>query len=141
MQNFFSIEHRLSKSNLTPSERHFADNVLAVVRKHYSETTFDMSLLASELGYSRTQVYRKLKKLLGVTGSEFILCVRMEIAARLLKKEPIPIGEISKKVGMKCPSYFARQFKLFYGCLPREYRVDKVNVFESGYLKSHSSAE
>lgn len=54
--------------------------------------------------------------------SDYILRVRMELAAGLLAQSPDKIYEISVMLGYQKPSYFIQLFKKHYGMTPQEYR-------------------
>jgi AraC-like DNA-binding protein len=74
---------------------------------------------------SRSQLYRKIKTLTGVSVNEFIRNVRLEKAKQLIEKGNNNINEISYKVGFTSPSYFAKCYKIKYGHLPTQERRTK----------------
>ena len=70
--------------------------------------------------FSRSQLYRKIKTLTGVSVNEFIRNVRLEKAKQLIELGSDNINEVSYKVGFSTPSYFTKCFKLKFGHLPTE---------------------
>ncbi|MCK5146256.1 helix-turn-helix transcriptional regulator [bacterium] len=73
------------------------------------------------MGYSRSQIHRKIHGLTGYTISRFITQKRLARAARMLKEEPLTIREIAGKAGFRSRSYFWTCFKEVYGMTPGEY--------------------
>lgn len=58
----------------------------------------------------------------------FIVRMRVETAARLLRYTEIPVKEIAYKVGYDVPSSLSKVFRQFYGISPNEYRNNKDYV-------------
>lgn len=102
----------------------FLKQAVEAVQNKLDDPTFDVDAFSKELGASPNQVYRKIKALTGQTAKEFIRNQRLKIAAGLLVQRKRNISEIIYMVGFSNPSYFARCFKEFYGCTPKEY-IDK----------------
>lgn len=102
----------------------FLRNAVDSVNNHLDDPSFDVEAFSSDLGVSPNQAYRKIKVLTGQTAKEFIRTQRLKIAANLLLQRKRSISEVIYMVGFTSPSYFARCFKKFYGCTPKEY-MDK----------------
>lgn len=83
------------------------------------ENNIDVSMLASEIGLSNSQLTRKLKALMGVTPANFIKKLRVNIALDLLR-DGYTVSEAAWKVGFEDPAYFSKVFKKHYGFLPSE---------------------
>jgi AraC-like DNA-binding protein len=83
--------------------------------------------LASKVFLSRSQLYRKIKTLTGVSVNEFIRNIRLEKAKELIVLGNDNINEISYKVGFTSPSYFTKCFKEKYGHLPT-HKNDDTNI-------------
>ena len=78
--------------------------------------------LAKELGVSRRQLDRILKKLYGKGYQEKVLEIRLEVACDLLQHSEKSIREISEGVGYSTPSNFTAFFKNAMGITPTQYR-------------------
>ncbi|MEH6536555.1 MAG: helix-turn-helix transcriptional regulator [Psychroserpens sp.] len=70
---------------------------------------------------SRTQLYRKLKAIVGMSASEFIRYQRLKLAIDLLKKSDATVSEIAYQDGLNTPFYFIKCFKEGYNCTPNDY--------------------
>ncbi len=107
------------KTTLVDNE--FIQNILEYVQNNINETNLSVEFLAKELFLSRSQLYRKIKTLTGLTVNEFIRNIRLEKAKELLEKGNNNINEVAFKVGFSSStSYFSKCFKNYFGYLPSE---------------------
>jgi len=104
-----------SKDNL------FLKKVIACVEQNMADSNFGVDEICRDLGMSRTQLYRKLKGLVGQSANEFIRSFRLKRAAQLLGKQQMTIAEITYKVGFNDLQYFRYCFKNQFGVNPSEY--------------------
>lgn len=91
------------------------------INNHLSET-IDLDMLAEMSGFSPWHFHRIVKAFLGENIGAFIVRMRVETAARLLRYSDMPVQEISWRVGYDVPSSLSKAFKQFYGISPNEYR-------------------
>lgn len=78
--------------------------------------------LATQLDLSRYQLYRSLKREMGVSPKEWALRQRLDRAFRLLRAGELPIAEVAVRVGMPDANYFTRFFRQRTGFTPRDWR-------------------
>ena len=97
-----------------------------------SKGTFNVSVLANELGISQRHLIRRVKETLGISPSGFIRLMRLEKANQLLAADAGNVSEIAYKVGYNDPKHFSRVFKQVYGVTPS-------TVKESGQQSGISS--
>jgi signal transduction histidine kinase/ligand-binding sensor domain-containing protein/DNA-binding response OmpR family regulator len=107
-----------AKEKTTTLDNDFIKNVLNYINENISESELSVEDLASKVFLSRSQLYRKIKTLTGVSVNEFIRNVRLEKAKELIELGNDNITEISYKVGFSSPSYFTKCYKDKYGYLP-----------------------
>ena len=105
------------------SEEEIINRVRSYVDAHYSED-LSLSTIAAKFYISRYQVSRLFKQLFGVNYQDYVLSVRMKVAAHLLRHTNMRLYEISSTVGFDESSYFSNVFKKTYGCNPRAYRME-----------------
>ena len=84
-----------------------------------SELTVDH--IAKNIGMSRTNFYRKIKALTGMSASGFLRKIRMDRAAQLLKTNKMRVSEVRYMVGITDADYFRECFKKQFGITPTEY--------------------
>ncbi|RAV28213.1 hybrid sensor histidine kinase/response regulator transcription factor [Sinomicrobium soli] len=117
-----SIEDPQSELTHSNPDEQLLSLAVGTVRKHMDDPDFNLEKFASEVGLSKTTLYRKLKAITGQSTNEFILGIRLKQAARLIKNTSKRISEISYEVGFSDPYYFSRAFKKHFGISPKGYR-------------------
>lgn len=98
--------------------------IVEYINNHLSET-IDLDILAEMSGFSPWHFHRIIKAFLGENIGAFIVRMRVETAARLLRYSDMPVQEISWRVGYDVPSSLSKAFKQIYGISPNEYRNNK----------------
>lgn len=77
--------------------------------------------LASELGFSRTTLYRKIKSLTGLSINAFVRSVKIKKSASLIS-EGMNVSEAAYNSGFNDLKYFRESFKKQYGRNPSEFK-------------------
>ena len=108
------------KEKTTSLDNDFIQKILQLINENISEPELTVEFLSSKIFLSRSQLYRKVKTLTGVSVNEFIRNVRLEKAKQLIEQGNNNINEISYKVGFTSPSYFTKCYKIKYGNLPTQ---------------------
>jgi AraC-like DNA-binding protein len=94
---------------------------IQIINKNLSNEQFDIPYFSSELGVSRSVLFRKIKAWTDFTPNEFILHLRLKKGAQLLEKGSLNISQISHNVGFKDSRYFSKCFKKKFKKTPAEY--------------------
>lgn len=124
-KKFYSGITKQGKEKTTTLDNDFIQKILHFINENISEPELTVELLSSKIYLSRSQLYRKIKTLTGVSVNEFIRNVRLEKAKQLIEQGNNNINEISYKVGFTSPSYFAKCYKIKYGHLPTQEKRTK----------------
>lgn len=97
----------------------YAADVKKYIDNHFCE---DISLqsVADAVALSPVYLSRFFKKNMGENFSDYILRLRMEKASEMLA-EGKKAADVSDACGFSNPGYFARVFKNYYDCTPKEY--------------------
>ncbi|MEL6255844.1 MAG: hybrid sensor histidine kinase/response regulator transcription factor, partial [Bacteroidota bacterium] len=103
----------------------FLSNVVNIIEQNLSDPNFGVEQLCRELGYSKSQLYRKMKALLGQSANEFIRSLRLKRAAVIIEQKAFTITEVVYKVGFMDVQYFRKCFKKQFGLNPSEYAKQK----------------
>jgi AraC-like DNA-binding protein len=98
----------------------FLEQLRQIVQSQMSDSEFTVETLASKMGLSRVQLYRKTKLLTGRTPVDIIRQSRLHRAKALLSSSHKSISEVAYEVGFSAPSYFAKCFKDEFGISPTE---------------------
>lgn len=106
---------------MSPLDRKFLSKLYAYINDNISNSDLNVNLLGRDLGFSRTNFYRKIKALTGVTPNELLRVCRLNRAAQLLCTREYTVGEISDMTGFGTQSHFSNLFKKQFGVTPSAY--------------------
>jgi len=118
-------------------ENDFLRKATESIEENISNDQFGVSELAHELGMSRSNLLRKVKKLTDLSASQFIRQVRLQNAMEMLQEDSFNVSEVSYKVGFSSTSYFIKCFRDHYGYPPGE--AGKRNLNESDPIQNGQS--
>ncbi len=96
----------------------FLQQVFKTIEAEMHEESFSVEKLAQQVGFSRTQLHRKLKALLDKSPSQLINEIRLNKAHQLLLHKTGSVSEIAYSVGYSNMSYFTKRFKEKFGDTP-----------------------
>ncbi|MCR9102969.1 MAG: ATP-binding protein [bacterium] len=96
----------------------FLQKVRAIVEEHYADEGFSLPQLCQKVGMSRSQLYRKLKAVSGLSPSALIRNHRLQQAKALLETTGINVSEAAWAVGYKDVSHFSKSFQEAFGIPP-----------------------
>ncbi|WP_282136404.1 helix-turn-helix domain-containing protein [Seonamhaeicola maritimus] len=104
----------------------FTQKIEHILEVNLEDENFGVSNLASEIGLSRSQLYRKLQDATGKSTSQFIREYRLKRAMEMLKKNQFTAAEIAYRVGFSSPTYFNTCFHNFFGYPPGEVKYQNT---------------
>jgi DNA-binding response OmpR family regulator len=105
----------------TQKDKVFIDKFVEIVETNIDNNDFAVEQLAIELNIGRTNLYKKIKSLTGLSMGEFIRSLRLKKAAKILLSEDVTISEVIYRVGINSNSYFTKSFKAQFGVTPSEF--------------------
>ena len=88
---------------------------------HFSEK-ISIDELASHIGISRGYLTQLVKDLTGLSPKQYLIRFRMEMAAKYLTEDNLPISQVAASCGYSDPLTFSKAFRKQYGVSPTEYR-------------------
>jgi len=89
---------------------------------NHLDEDLNLSKLSEMVYFNPSYFSRLFKSMTGLTLSEYIMETRINKAKELLTETNDKINEISKKIGIQSPVYFARCFRKYTDLSPQEYR-------------------
>jgi len=122
--SFINKEHIRT---LKPSDEIFLTHLMDFVEKIWNNPTFNVDDFSKELGYSKSQLYRKLVNLTGKSANNFMREFRLHRALNLLHDQKGNISEIAFETGFNSPAYFSKCFFDKYRILPSKYIQQHIN--------------
>ena len=111
-----------SEITITSLDEQLIEKAIKVVEEHINDTEFSVEALGSDIGLSRSHLYKKLMSITGKGPAEFIRTIRLKRGRQLLEKSQLQISEIAYEVGFNSPKRFAINFKSEFGVTPSEYQ-------------------
>ncbi len=78
--------------------------------------------LARRFGTNRTTLSREFKAETGESVINYLIKIRIQVAAGMVRDTALTIAVIIERVGFKNTAHFNREFKRYTQCLPGEYR-------------------
>lgn len=135
LSNLQNMRNRLSLNEIEIKEGYEkqalkAEDTLKEIIEHIesniSDANYNVQRLSEDMCMSRTNLYRRVHTVSGLSVIEFIRDIRLKQAALIMTKQPdIPITVIHKSVGFTSNSYFTKCFKKKFGMTPSEYAKQK----------------
>lgn len=105
----------------------FISRLKKIVESNFQNEQFGVDELIREMGMSRSNIHRTLKKFTKQSVSHYIRIVRLEKAMQLLNETDESASEIAFRVGFGSPAYFTHCFHEHYGFPPGEVRKRAMN--------------
>ncbi len=113
------------KKHYTPFDRKLISKAIAVIENNIGNENFSVEDFSTEVGFSRMQLHRKLKSLVGFTATEFINSIKINYAAKMFDNGCDRINEAMEAVGITSYSHFNKLFKRINGKTASEYIANK----------------
>lgn len=126
-----------SEIEIESNDEKFIKKLITITENSMGDHLFSVEFLASEVGMSRANLYRKLKVILDETPVNFIKKIRLKRAEQLLKKNSMYISEIAYLTGFNNQKYFSKCFNKEYGISPTEYikqHKDSIENSDTSYM-------
>jgi len=95
--------------------------LMQLIHAQYAEK-LSIEGLAKACNTNRTSLTARFRAEFGMSIMEYILKIRLQVAASLLQGTDLSVAEIADKTGFADQSHFGRMFKRFHGQSPLECR-------------------
>ncbi|NKI25851.1 DUF4242 domain-containing protein [Arenibacter sp. 6A1] len=113
-----------SVQTLQPSDEKFLKQLMDYTESIWQNSNVRTTDFNTQLGFSRTQFYRKLMQLADDSPNVFLKKYRLLKSLSLLKDRSGNISEIAFETGFNSPAYFSKCFLDSFGILPSQYVRD-----------------
>jgi len=120
VEQYSTVVPAIEEKKETDLDNDFLQKVLEFIDSNIENSSLNVQMLTSHLCLSRSQVYRKIKMLTGLSPIEFIRRVRLERSRTIFQNDRnLNVSEVAHKVGFLSASYFTVCYKKQYGELPK----------------------
>lgn len=106
----------------SPADQQFLAEVNAYIERYISKQVITLAMIADSLQMSHAAIRHKIRLLSGLSGSDYILKVRLQHSLHQMIHEHRNVSEAARESGFKDLSFFRNCFKDEYGMTPAEYR-------------------
>ena len=114
----------ISEVAVEKSEDLFLVKCTETIETEIADPRFDVLQLCRKIGVSRSQLYRRILALTGLTPIQFIRSIRLKHAASFLDQDgTLPVNEVMYRVGYTNLSHFAKIFHEEFGLYPKEFAL------------------
>lgn len=121
VSNDRSLNGGKSLLTLTPQDEALLELLFNKLEENWQNPEFDVDDYCKVMAMSKSQLYRKVITLTGLSPNLLLKEFRLEKAKQLMKKHHHNISQITFDSGFTSPSYFTKCFKKKYGLLPMAY--------------------
>jgi signal transduction histidine kinase/ligand-binding sensor domain-containing protein/CheY-like chemotaxis protein/AraC-like DNA-binding protein len=106
---------------ISKKDQQFVQRLNCEIEKYIPDADFYIDTMAEQMFMSRSNFYRKIKGIFGISPNDYLRIIRLKRAAELLSKAEYRINELYQLVGFNSPAYFSKCFKEQFGMTIREY--------------------
>ncbi|MDT8322736.1 MAG: two-component regulator propeller domain-containing protein [Bacteroidota bacterium] len=108
----------LEPRSYTSTDQHFLDRIVAFVETHLDDAELSIEGIGDEIGMSRTQLYRKIRALTGLSPSRFVRTIRLDRAREMLEQGAGNVAEIAYATGFGSQAWFTRCYRERFDMTP-----------------------
>jgi len=110
---------------LASDDEHFLTRLFDFIELEWKNNDLNVEVFNKYLGFSKSQLYRKMMALVGESPNNFLMSYRLDRALSLFTKETGNVSEIAFESGFSDPSYFSKCFHRKYSLSPSAYLRNK----------------
>jgi AraC-like DNA-binding protein len=112
---------------LTREDEAFLNLLMEFIESNWSRIDLKVEDLNKSIGYSKSQLYRKMILITGKSPNTLLNEYRLNEAFELLNKNTNNVSQIAYDTGFTSPSYFSKCFQKQYGHLPSQFLYKKTS--------------
>lgn len=111
---------------LSPKEEQFLTVLMDHIETIWKNPNIKVDELSHELGFSKSQLYRKVKRLTDRSPNNFVKDVKLNRSLDLFQEQISNVSEIAFEIGFNSPAYFTKCFQEKFGILPSKYTQQHI---------------
>jgi signal transduction histidine kinase/ligand-binding sensor domain-containing protein/AraC-like DNA-binding protein/ActR/RegA family two-component response regulator len=135
LQLYFYNEITLKSDThkVSQEDKRFLQKCITIIEDNLIEDSFSVKTLASGLGMSHSNLYKRIKATSGLSVNGFVRFIRLRKAAELLINTNLNINEAAFRVGINDIKYFREQFQKLFKLMPSEFVKKHRKTFRKYY--------
>ena len=118
-ERFHEVDVKPSEITVSHVDQQLISQAIALVEKNISDSEYSVEQFCKDMGMSRSNLYKKLVAITGLSPNHFIRTIRVKRGRQLLEKGGEAISQVAYQIGLS-PKMFAKYFKEEYGFSPSE---------------------
>ncbi|MFL5744067.1 MAG: helix-turn-helix domain-containing protein [Niastella sp.] len=136
LQHYFFNAITLNHTDQKVSQEYkeFLERCIAIVESHLDDDSFNLKVLLAEIGMSRSNLFRKVKSVSGLSIKSFIRFIRLRKAAELFINTNYNVSETALRVGINDIKFFRAEFNKVFGMNPSEYIKKYRKTFANQFV-------
>lgn len=105
-------------------DKELINALLMLIEENMENPDLDIGFICKKIGQSQSKLYKEIKKITGMSITEFIRHTRLKKAEYLIIHTDMNITEIMTNVGIHSASYFTKSFTKIFGKTPSAFIKD-----------------
>jgi DNA-binding response OmpR family regulator/nitrogen-specific signal transduction histidine kinase len=136
LQHYFFNAITLNHTDQKVSQEYkeFLERCIAIVESHLDDDNFNLKVLLAEIGMSRSNLFRKVKSVSGLSIKSFIRFIRLRKAAELFINTNYNVSETALRVGINDIKFFRAEFNKVFGMNPSDYIKKYRKTFGNQFI-------
>lgn len=110
-----------SSIELSSPDEVLVQRMVEIIEKQLTNPQLSVQYLATEIGMSRANLYRKVQQILNDTPVNLIKKIRLKRAKQILEMDKFYVAEVACMCGFKTRKYFSKCFQKEYGYTPTHF--------------------
>lgn len=111
----------------SPEEK-FIVKLMSIIESKMEDSEFDVDVLVTEIGMSRSVLYKKVQALTNYSVADLIKEMRLKKAARLFQQTTMSVADVACSVGFNDRKYFSKEFRRQYQVSPSKFIEANRNI-------------
>lgn len=128
-EKFKTIDLSPSEITISTLDEQLIEKAVRIIEQNMDNSEFTVEEFSSQVGMSRSGLYKKLMQITGKSPLEFMRILRLKRGRKLLEESQLSVSQIAYQVGLS-PKQFAKFFKEEFSYLPSEYKKKQETTEE-----------
>lgn len=128
-EKFKTIDLSPSEITISTLDEQLIEKAVRIIEQNMDNSEFTVEEFSSQVGMSRSGLYKKLMQITGKSPLEFMRILRLKRGRKLLEESQLSVSQIAYQVGLS-PKQFAKFFKEEFNYLPSEYKKKQETTEE-----------